>query len=78
MKIQTEVLIPGIENEQPLTVEVSDNVATFELGGKEIFRMDFEGNFDEFIIAIMKVWGGWGQEVVVQDKNKESEVKKNE
>ena len=72
MKIETAVLIPtDKEDEHRLSASVDSDVVTFELDGKEIFSMDFEGNFDEFVIAVMKVWGGWGQERVIQDKNKE-------
>lgn len=67
MKIKTEVLLPSNDelpnddNEKSLEAEVDSGVITFYLDGKEIFSMDFEGNFDEFIIAIMKVWGNWSQ-----------------
>ena len=59
MRIQTQVIIPGIEKAQALQVEVESGVITFYLGDKEVFNMDFIGNFDEFFIAIMRVWGDW-------------------
>lgn len=68
MKLQTSVLTPGGNDEQTLTVEVESNVATFYLGEKEIFSMDYEGNLDDFAIGILKLWGNITE---VQDKNKE-------
>lgn len=70
MKLSTQVLVPGIEDEQTLSVEVEGNVATFTLAGKEIFMTDYEENLEEFMIAIMKLWGH-ATETVIQDKNTE-------
>lgn len=63
MRLSTEVIIPGIDDAQTLEVEVENDVISFYLTKKDKpdFEMDFEGNFDEFIMAIMKVWGGWSE-----------------
>lgn len=63
MRIDTIVVVDDKETEKRLAAECDSDVITFYLDGKEIFRLDFEGNFTEFIVAIMKVWGGWSQTV---------------
>ncbi len=61
MRIETIVVVDDKETEKRLAAECDSDVITFYLDGKEIFRLDFEGNFTEFVVAIMKVWGGWNQ-----------------
>ena len=73
MKISTPVLIKEDDNEHQLSAEVDSDVISFELDGKLLFRMDFEGNFDEFVIAIMKVWAGWSTNPVHSTSKKEGE-----
>ena len=67
MRIQTEVIVPGIEDSKLLSVEVANDVITFYLGYEALFSTDFKGNFDEFVLAIMKVWAGW-QDTTKRDK----------
>ena len=59
MKLSTVVVVPLDDETHELATEVADDVITFYLDNREIFSMDFEGNFVEFVIAIMRLWGGW-------------------
>lgn len=68
MRIQTEVVLPETDDTQMLSVEVDNDVITFYFDDKTLFRMDFEMNFEAFIIAIMKVWGNWKQEEKLPQK----------